>query len=1053
MIDNIKDKLDKNIYARAGAGTGKTTKLIQRLNSLLKTNVDPKKIVIITFTHAASDEINNRIKNEITNCENLSDIFIGTIHEFSLKIIKQGKYLDKSLAKSIRTLSENESLEVSKKFFEFWSYNKFKNDNGFTDLVFFLQFFFPKSIEKFIFEIFSLFNSKFLHLGEISFNISNIKKENRIDDINLFYKSRYQNLYFYYEEIIKLLKVSKQNISSMDKLLDDKLYVYLCGEFSLLINELKEKYESNSPSDIYEFFSKDKKIKTNIGKKDNWKTENASFDSNLGFIKDNIKKLNSHFQELREEIIDDLLIKFSKYLFQYVKDFYNFRKTQGTINFDDQIYIAKEILSDDNNLDFFRGKYDYIFIDEFQDTDPFQMQITTNLIKDYENNIKSGSLFIVGDEKQSIYSFRRADINKLQKHLEKINIDKESLKINYRSDKNIINFINDLFEKLFHSTNIEYEQMFFNKDYSEGMNSVFYDEEITEEKNIKLLRDNSAEKILSLVKFINDGNIRLPSLNRIAKISDICVLVNRNKDSELLSEKFKENKIPYLIAGDNFFIKSTIFHLVKMNFKAIYDSSDEISVLAALKSFAWGCTDDDIYNWKIKNNTLNYKLLDFTNIDISKSSKKVFQSLSKLNQLNQLIDRIPLSVIFDKFEIATDLANKISLSDDNENELGYLEYIKLKIYTDFDSGKISPIKSLINFFENDKQIKLKNIHDSNLNKINIMTIHESKGREFPIVLMFGIPKKSRGNSYDSLNSDNLIVDDGDFTYKLSSNLQMKNYDQMYQKEQKNSYSENIRKLYVGLTRSEDFLFIFNFFTQTKSSIYDLPYEVSKTIKNIGLKNSFLELFKSKNVISSKITKTNNNIEFSIHDRDYINSQLDYLVSKSQDYGYKKPSDDHKYSKNSIIGTVVHEIMKNIDFNDIKNLENIAEIYCDRNDIPSEKSKIVFLTNNLLNSSLIKSLKNKKYYKEIWVSNRIYDYDLEGSIDLLIENNDRSYSIIDYKTTSEKNLYNLSKVSESYKSQILDYVKILKSQKKIVKDAKLLFVSEFMEEAFEYNIDI
>ena len=47
MIDNIKDKLDKNIYARAGAGTGKTTKLIQRLNSLLKTNVDPKKIVII----------------------------------------------------------------------------------------------------------------------------------------------------------------------------------------------------------------------------------------------------------------------------------------------------------------------------------------------------------------------------------------------------------------------------------------------------------------------------------------------------------------------------------------------------------------------------------------------------------------------------------------------------------------------------------------------------------------------------------------------------------------------------------------------------------------------------------------------------------------------------------------------------------------------------------------------------------------------------------------------------------------------------------------------
>ena len=64
--------------------------------------------------------------------------------------------------------------------------------------------------------------------------------------------------------------------------------------------------------------------------------------------------------------------------------------------------------------------------------------------------------------------------------------------------------------------------------------------------------------------------------------------------------------------------------------------------------------------------------------------------------------------------------------------------------------------------------------------------------------------------------------------------------------------------------------------------------------------------------------------------------------------------------------------------------------------------------------------------------------------------------IDFLKISEKNtkiFKNLSKVSESYKSQILDYVKILKSQKKIVKDAKLLFVSEYMENAFEYNIDI
>ena len=1053
MTDTIKDNLDKNIYARAGAGTGKTTKLIQRLNNLLSTNVDPKKIVIITFTHSAADEINNRIRNEITNYENLSDIFIGTIHEFSLKIINQGKYLDKSLAKSIRTLSENESLDVSKKFFESWSYNKFQNDKDFTNLVFFLQFFFSKSIEKFIFDIFSLFNSKFLHLGEISFNQFNKKKENLIDNINLFYNDRYENLYFYYNEIINFLKESEQNISSRDKLLDDKLYIYLRDEFSFFITELKKNYGSNSASEIYDFFSKNNKLKTNIGKKDNWKTKNASYDSNLSFIKDNLKKLNFHFQELRNEIIDDLLIKFSKYLFQYVKDFYKFRKSQGTINFDDQIFIAKEILSDGNNLDFFIGKYDYIFIDEFQDTDPFQMQITTNLIKDGEDNIQSGSLFIVGDEKQSIYSFRRADINKLQKYLEKINIDNESLKINYRSDKNIINFVNDLFGKLFENTNIQYEQMISNKDYSQEFSSVFYDEEITEEKSITLLRENTAEKISSLVKFIHDGNMRLPSLGRIANIGDICVLVNRNKDSELLSEIFKQKKIPYLISGDNYLIESNIFHLLKMNFKAIYDSNDEISILSALKSFAWGCSDDDIYNWRLKNNTLNYKLLDFSNIDISKNNKNVFESLIKLNELNQLIDKLPLSIIFDKFEIATDLVNKISLSDDYENELAYLEYIKMQVFMDFDSGKILPIKSLIKFFENDKLIKLKNIHDSNLNKINIMTIHESKGREFPIVLMFGIPSKSRGNSYDSLNADNLIVEEGDFTYRLSPNLQMKHYEQMYQKEQENKYSENIRKLYVALTRSEDFLFIFNFFKQTKSSIYDLPYEVSKIIKNIDFKNSFLELFKSTNIINSKITKSNNNIEFSIHDRDYINTQLDYIVSKSQDYGYKNPSDDYVYSKNSIIGKAVHEIMKNIDFNDMKKLENIAEIYCDRNDIVSEKSKVVFLCKNLLNSKLIKSIKNKKYYKEIWVSNRIDDYDLEGFIDLLIENNDKSYSIIDYKTTSEKNFKNLSKVSESYKSQILDYVKILKSQKKIVKDAKLLFVSEYMEDAFEYNIDI
>ena len=61
---------------------------------------------------------------------------------------------------------------------------------------------------------------------------------------------------------------------------------------------------------------------------------------------------------------------------------------------------------------------------------------------------------------------------------------------------------------------------------------------------------------------------------------------------------------------------------------------------------------------------------------------------------------------------------------------------------------------------------------------------------------------------------------------------------------------------------------------------------------------------------------------------------------------------------------------------------------------------------MLSSTLIKSIRNKKYYKEIWVSSRIDDYDLEGFIDLLIENDDKSYSIIDYKTTSEKNLKSL-----------------------------------------------
>ncbi len=830
-INFIDIYLGQSNLIEASAGTGKTNIIsLLYIRFLFGINLDKcflnifmDNILVVTFTESAILEIKNRIINNIRKLRiscilkycidnNLKDIYFFIKDKFNIinLLIEYENYIDTSSIFTIHSFCK-------KILFDYFLLSKIDSRSSIIDnednliknfvILFWRKYFYllPINIGKIIFFYWPNPDSLFKFIKSM-FNIINIK-------FNYFYK--YNSILNCYNSIINIINLFKK---------------YWLFNYNYIYNF---------------FFLKKKKIKNIVFLKKSFKiiclwSESKTIDF---YIPDCLFKFYNLILEFKylnyNKIISILYFKINSIFlikndlyyfiifscFNYVKKkICEYKNINSILGFNDLIVKLNDIIVYDKNCllsKIIRKKYPIVLIDEFQDTDFLQYNIFYNIyIKKKNQKIK---IIFMGDPKQSIYSFRGANILNYIKF--KNNIDfLYNLNVNWRSSSNFIKSLNYLFTNInnpFFLNKVKYELVlssFKNKSLNIfNNNNLYFPFNFFLLKNIvskSEISDCCAFKICEILES-KKKFLYFKGKKRNLLPSDISILVYKNSEIKLIFNSLKKFNLPINCT----LYKSSIFDTIESKeimfiLKTILfpESKNNMSISLSSKIFN--------YNFSTINQCINNDLLNLNLIDKFNNYFDIWDKFGIYSLINYILDEFKKNSSFD-------------FDKDNEyciNILHIAEILQEKSY------EINDKKFLINWFSEkilNKDLNIKSkyylrtfIYDKN--GIKISTIHKSKGLEFNIVWIPFLINLKKNKFLFFLNN----IKNFNLTF-----IDFKKYDCFFDKE---LFSEEMRLLYVAITRAiyqcNIFLYKLNFNDFFNTSIakllnFDNNISFSKILNN------------------------------------------------------------------------------------------------------------------------------------------------------------------------------------------------------------------------------
>lgn len=990
------DKENSNIIVSASAGSGKTAVLTERVLRKLKSGTKIDELLILTFTKAAAKEMKERIKDGIIkegltdNLKLLNKSYITTFDSYALSIVKKYHY--------ILNMSSNVSIEeggilnlqIKKILNEIFDEEYEKEESSFIK---FISDFCLKDDEELKTLLLNLYSKLDLKID---------KDEYLNNYIETYYDENKIN-----EDICKYIDVIKKKILEIENLLKilsnyaENMYLEKINEaLSSLLNsntydEIKQNAKVSLPTIPRNSDEHVKEIKEIISKKISEIVELTNFES-----EDEILNLINGTKENANVIIK--LIK------ELDKRFNDFKEKNELYNFNDIAKKAIQILKENESIRLeLKNYFKEIMIDEYQDTSDIQEEF----IKLIENN----NVYMVGDIKQSIYRFRNANPyifkNKYDNYKQNINGFKIDLSKNFRSRSEVIDDINVLFNDIMDDEigganyKKEHAMIFGNTTYNEiGNNHISnhleiynyeYDKDTIyskEEIEIFAVANDIKQKVE------NNYPVMDKKTNQIRSITynDFVILMDKSKYFNLYKKIFEYLNIPLTIKRDenllsnkNISLLKNLCELIILNNKNDYSSNYNFDFLSIGRSYLFEYDDNTLFNM-IKNKNYDSLLKDL--ID------------EMGNYLNESI-HVFLDILFDKLNIYEKII-KIGNIEENMMVLDYLKTISESL-ENMGYGIEEFTTYLSDLKEQGLDIKY-SITDHFNDSVKIMTVHGSKGLEYPICYYTGLHSKFNIRELNEkiLLSDNIVIPyiNGYFRKTIYYYLLKNKYIQ-------EEISEQIRLFYVALTRAREKMIV---------------------VSSIEEKNNL----KENNIVLGRLNyKSFNDILCSIKDKleSYIVPLDIDKLNITRDYQYMKKNstevindekievkellipqaiiEDAHYSKEQSkiltkeeqelfnFGTKVHYALEVLDFKNPNYNIDLPELYINKID--------KFLHSKLFDDNIIEIYKEYEF---------IYEEQM-GIIDLILETNE-TLKVIDYK------LKNIN--DEAYVNQLKGYQKYLSS---------------------------
>lgn len=979
QLQAIQEK-DSNILVAAAAGSGKTAVLVERIiHKIIDEQMDIDKILVVTFTNAAASEMRERILEAIykkleENPENvhlqrqiilLNKASICTIHSFGLDVIHNHFYeIDLPSNFKIADTAEIDLLkqEVLDDLFE----QKYtENDKDFIELLEnYTNYRGDEALQELVLKIYKFIQSSPFPIKWLQEKLELLKIEDKDISQTIWGKLIIQAVEDDIQESIMQLETVKSKMALYPEM--TKFYQKICEDLIII----KDLQNYNSWDELYikllNFnFSKwpvDKKV-TNDLKEDSKEIR----DKVKKHIKEKTAKLLSCSQEQAVKdlkIITPILEKLANLVTEFTKNFAEKKKEKNCIDFNDIEHFALKILLDENNnptevAKKYKEKFEEIAIDEYQDSNLVQEAILTSISKG--NNI-----FMVGDVKQSIYKFRQARPELfLQKYDEYKNKEEktqeDNLKIqlfrNFRSRQNILNITNLVFESIMSKElgDINYnenEYLNYGANYPEPEEIKNYagiaeldiidlkeDESITafegeedEEEQERVEDDVLEAKFVAnkIQELLNSDYMVFDKKQGYRKIrpKDIVILLRATSNlSPIYEKELSDLELPVFSDTSGTYLDTVEIQTILSVLKIIDNPLQDIPLVVVLRSSICNFTDNDLITIRLTDRNCNfYEALIKTRIIFDGDLKDKIESfLEKLEKWKSISQYMPLDEFIWQIYLDTGYYQYVGLLPN-----GAMRQANLK--TLFEKAKQyekASFKGLFNFIQFIDKLKKQNgdlasakLIGENEDVIRIMSIHKSKGLEFPVVFLCNSHKKF---NMQDLNDNILLHQDIGFGPTIMDTTKKIKYssiakDAIKLKMKQETLSEEQRILYVALTRAKEKLYITG---RSK--------DFTKYVQD---KNKVLEMYESENIkLDAKLMKKANSYLDWIMCV-YLFNQGRTITLKGEQYKLSDIITLNVSNKKDLLKTLAkEEVVEQIDLK-----EKIGQILKNKSDEENKKSE-------------------------------------------------------------------------------------------------------------------
>lgn len=1111
------DTRDCNLLVAAGAGSGKTAVLVERiLKKIIEDKVDIDKLLVVTFTNAAASEMRERIANRLyqelekdatlqKQITMLAKSNISTLHSFCLKVIRDnffkidldpnfriGDQVECELLK-IETVEElmEELYEADDKEFEelINTYTGNREDSELKNIALSIYNFVQSTPNpnEWLEEKCEMYNLQDgidfaeTEWGKLLLDYAKEEVEGQIQEL----KSLEEDLYDYpnylqtiQDDILVLKAISEKNNTW------DSFY----NQIRLL--EFSKLKPCKDIDDDLKQAVKDAREK----------------------MKKSVKEYlcESVFVSSSEEILSDmkLLYKNLKSLTRFIelfdKKFSNKKREKNILDFNDIEHIALRLLTENEDIrEMYKEKFDEILIDEYQDSNLVQESII--------NTIAKNRTFMVGDVKQSIYRFRHACpalfLNKYETYSDNSEHGKKILLFkNFRSNENIIDATNYIFKQIMSKEfgEIDYTE----KEYLQ-FGATYYPKN-GEPVEIHLIETNNEDvegeddiedkpqlEARVIANRINElvGKTEVYDKNtgsmRKSEYRDIVILLRATTNyADIFSKELADKNIPVYADNQMGYFENSEIQIITSLLKIIDNPMQDIPLLAVMRSQIGNFTVDELTSIRLVDRNCNF----YT------AMQKFAAADTKVDSMDNLASKV--EEFIEKLTNWRDKSNYLSLFDLLwllYNETGYYYYVSLlpdgmkrqanlKLLLEraksFEATSYKGLFNFLNYIDNIREssgdLESSKLIGENENVVRIMSIHKSKGLEFPIVFLAGTSRKFNRRDFNEkiiLHQElgfgpNIIKYAKRITYPSIPKLAI------LQEAKREELSEEMRILYVAMTRAREKLIITSM-TKNIEKLWDkmnsevTNYSVSKAScffdwigqAVIEKKNNWIvkkwtydDVLKLSDIADEKYENLREDIEKFEPSKNY--SELDRKMSWSYSHMEatslptkvsisemkRKHIVDEENTSNEItlvekptfmeekidtgasFGTRVHFILQNMDYAnpDIKQFVD---------DLPiNTQKRISDQINRFITSKLYSRIKNSKvFYRETSFNlnvpaNEIYLFDkdineevmLQGIIDLyFIENNE--IVLVDFKTD---NVSSGDELVKRYKIQLELYKRAL-----------------------------